>query len=295
MTALDNRIREDLRCLFDNREMDRAVNLRKNLEQKFSTKGEPSHFYGDRNARTVMVMLNPGCEPGDNDKNFGKISRNWNRRSLNGFIADYMDHRANGAGRCPECCRADSFDVKQAAFLKSWADCGVDIPKNFESKENKLLAKRNVLLQKLQLELVPFASRKFTPKVKEYKFLHPYLLDCLDEIFSKKRKYVVFCGNIFYGLLKSLQEAGELDVCFSDKVTKDLTDKIKCNYTVACIKYNGKSHKVLIAHTFPHQGLSKAYARMEKYGRFCYRQFLKKCKFNDTLNNAVRPPLKPVI
>ena len=45
--------------------MDRAVNLRKNLEQKFSTKGEPSHFYGDSNARTVMVMLNPGCKFND--------------------------------------------------------------------------------------------------------------------------------------------------------------------------------------------------------------------------------------
>ena len=62
MEKLDDRIREDLTFLFQGKEIERAVDLNRNMEMPFSTRGEPAHFFGDRNASTVMAMLNPGCD-----------------------------------------------------------------------------------------------------------------------------------------------------------------------------------------------------------------------------------------
>ena len=278
MTKLDERIIEDLECLHKNKDIKRAVALRKKLSFEVSTKGEPAHFYGKRSASTVVVMLNPGCIAEKADKKFAEISKGWNRKSLKGFVESYIDHKTNGAGRCPECCRPDAFDVKQAAFLQPWTDCGIEFPKNFETYENKLLAKKNVLLQKLQLELVPFASQTTKFQKGDYDLLLPYLEDCLDEIFAKKRKYVVLCGSVFDTLLKKLNEKGTIGADFSNKKekvfkSKTLSKGIATHCMVAEIRYNRKKQRVLVAHTFASRALPNAYGLMEKYGKFCFETF----------------------
>ena len=280
MSKLDDRIREDLGCLYGNKKIKRAVDLGKELSFEVSTKGEPAHFFGKRSASTVVVMLNPGCIAENADKKFAEISKGWNRKSLKGFVESYIDHKTNGAGRCPECCRPDAFDVKQAAFLKPWTGCGIEFPKNFETNENKLLAKKNVLLQKLQLELVPFASQTTKFQKDDYDLLLPYLEDCLDEIFAKKRKYVILCGSVFEHLLKKSKEKGTIGADFSNKKKKDLkSKKLSKGITVHCmvaeICYNGKKQRVLVAHTFASRALPNAYGLMEKYGKFCFDTFQK--------------------
>ncbi|WP_407458224.1 hypothetical protein [Fibrobacter sp.] len=280
MSKLDDRIREDLGYLYADKKIKRAVDLGKKLSFDVSTKGEPAHFFGERSASTVVVMLNPGCIAENADKKFAEISKGWNRKSLKGFVESYIDHKMNGAGRCPECCRPDAFDVKQAAFLKPWTGCGIVLPKNFETNENKLLAKKKVLLQKLQLELVPFASQTTKFQKDDYDLLLPYLEDCLDEIFAKNRKYVILCGSVFEHLLKKLKEKGAIDADFSNKKKKVLkSKKLSKGITVHCmvaeICYNGKRQRVLVAHTFASRALPNAYGLMEKYGKFCFETFQK--------------------
>ena len=273
MSKLDDRIKEDLKGLYDGTGMKRAHRLSQKLKIKISAKGEPAHFFGNRKANTVVVMLNPGSSCEIAEANMKEFFEKCKCKSLKGFIDSYMDHKAKAAGRCPECCRYDAFDVKQAAFLKRWVGNGIILPASFASEKEKLLAKKNVLLQKLQLELVPFASRTFTPKnKKEFKALLPYLEDCIDEIFAKKRKYVIFCGRVFEQLLKMFNEGDKARVSLSKKKSKQLQN-FKGYSSVAYIRYKGKTQKALIAHTFASHALSNAFDLMEIYGKNCYENF----------------------
>ena len=273
MSKLDERIKGDLKGLYDGAGMERARRLSQSLKLKFSAKGEPAHFFGNRGANTVVVMLNPGSSCKEAEEKMKELIERWKCKSLKSFIDSYMDHKANAAGRCPECCRSDAFDVKQAAFLKRWKGSGIVLPTSFASEKEKLQAKKNVLLQKLQLELVPFASASFSPKSKkELKVLLPYLEDCIDEIFSKKRKYVVFCGRVFEQLLKMFNDGDVASVILSKKRSERLQN-FNGNCSVAIIQYKGKTQKALIAHTFASRALPNALDLMEKYGEFCYKNF----------------------
>ena len=278
MEKLDDRIREDLTFLFQGKEIERAVDLSRNMEMPFSTRGEPAHFFGDRNASTVMVMLNPGCDAKEADKKFKEVSKNWNRKSLGAFIKSYKQTKIKGTKCESEKGKLDSFDVKQSVFLKSWYGCEIDFPKDYESKENKLKACECVLQQKLQLELVPFASRTFTLNANQRKYLIPYLNDCLEEIFSKERKYVVFCGRIFEQLFKDACTKKIIDNLTIDKKKVSLKKKkqtggLNAWCCVVRFDYGNQKRKVLIANTFASQALTNAYELMEQYGKFCYTTF----------------------
>ena len=286
MTKLNDRIREDLTFLFQGKEIKRAVELSQSMEMAFSTRGEPAHYFGQRNAFTVMVMLNPGCEAEIANKKFKEVSKKWNRESLDSFIESYKRHKAKGTKCEAEKDKPDSFDVKQFAFLKPWHGCGIDkcgidFPKDFKGKENKLNACKCVLQQKLQLELVPYASRTFAPKAEQCEYLIPYLEDCLEEIFSKERKYVVFCGRFFEPLFKDACAKKIIDNLTIDKKKVSLKKKKQTNglsawYSVVRFDYRKQERKVLIAHTFASRALTNAYELMERYGKYCFDAY-KKC------------------
>ena len=59
--------------------------------------------------------------------------------------------------------KADPFDVKQAAFLTPWDGSGIGLVSDpdWSSEQYCLEAKTKVICNKLQLELVPYASAKF--------------------------------------------------------------------------------------------------------------------------------------
>jgi hypothetical protein len=279
MDKIDDRISEDLIYLFQGKKIKRAADLSRNMEMPFSTRGEPAHFFGDRNASTVMVMLNPGCDAEIADKKFKEVSKNWDRTSLKDFIKSYKQTKIKGTKCESEKGKLDSFDVKQSVFLKSWYGCEIDFPRDYESKENKLKACECVLQQKLQLELVPFASRTFTPNANQRKYLIPYLNDCLEEIFSKERKYVVFCGSVFERLLKNIGSEEKFSVRFSGERKMNLSGLnnngkgMTARCRVFLLEYKGKKQRALIAHTFASQALTNAYELMGQYGKFCYTTF----------------------
>ena len=275
-----------------------SSNLFGNTGEVIATRGVPSFFVGNRNAETVMVMLNPGQDVAlannpistyDRIIRGNKIGKGIKINSLKDFIDTYkVDSEYYGE---IDVNRLDNFDLKQAAFLKPWVGCGVIIKDfldpgyeklgNDEKNEIHKEAKKNVLMQKLSLELIPYASRKFEGiNTNNIAILFPFLETVFHEIFRKERKYVIFCSNFYEELFNQYNNWKERlwDI---DILTKQSSNAVfnqkqgKKNRLAYCtpIKIkdgNGKTQKAIIAHTFPNRSLSNAYEKMKDYGEFCY-------------------------
>ena len=208
---LDERVKKDLSELYNGGntpgEIQCAVELEGLIAAKpgqtsFATKALPGYYAGNRKADTVLVMLNPGmsvCEA--NCRLMYDIER-------------YSMKDANDIENYHQCCanygyidksRLDNFDLKQAFFLHNWEQTGIELPIDLRSTMTRksdmgtlLKAKEAVLTQKLQLELVPYASSSFNNINKsKIKLLIPFVETLFDEIFAHERKYVIFCSHIF--------------------------------------------------------------------------------------------------
>lgn len=247
----------------------------------FSTKGLPGYFCGDRNAKTIVVNLNPGMDAKIADDLWPEKTKDFDHTSAGAFVQDILTHSKNFGFEDSD--RFDEFDVKQAAFLTPWKDCGIDLPQNpdWNDREDTCKkAKKNVLYQKLQLELIPYASAKFEiTKDKEGKKLFlPYIDTLLKEIFTKERKYVIFASAIFEDLFKLYNKSNNsmtFVIPREDKKVELKKGGKKARFKVIEINYMGNTQKALIAHTFPSQMLSWAFDLMQKYGKACYDEFIK--------------------
>ena len=272
-------------------------------EEVISTHGLPGFFVGKRDADTVMLMLNPGQDVALADspittyeriKRGNKIGKGININSLKDFISTYMIDSINYGDIDID--RPDNFDLKQAAFLKRWDECGVDFAGFLDDDYKKLgdskedvdkkeeinkKAKRNVLMEKLSIDLIPYASRKFVGiNTKKMDLLFPYLETIFHEIFKKQRTYVIFCSD-FYNTLFEKYNVWNKGVWGIKLFEKHSTNTVFGNKNAYCTpitifqKNNGKQQNAIIAHTFPNQSLPNAYEKMEKYGGFCYNVWQK--------------------
>lgn len=278
-------------------------------EDVISTHGLPGFFAGDRDADTVMLMLNPGQDvvlannpmiTYEKIKSGFEIGKGININSLKDFIDTYKENSKN-YGEIDKN-RADNFDLKQAAFLKHWDDCGVDFAGFLDDDYKKLgtskedvakkdiinkEAKRNVLMQKLSMDLIPYASRKFDGiDPDRIHLLFPYLETLFHEIFIKERKYVIFCSAFYDNLFKQYnkwkERKWEIEDVDNKKSTNTVFDqkngkKERLAYCTPIIIHqkNGRIQPAIIAHTFPNQSLPNAYEKMEEYGRFCFDEWKK--------------------
>ena len=352
--SLDERIESNLKEIYDNEivplkkivefveqykqfELSGAEKLSKLFDSKagkpnevISTHGMPGFFAGDRDADTVMLMLNPGQDVAlannpmitfERIERGKKIGKGININSREDFISTYKEDSIN-YGKIDED-RPDNFDLKQAAFLKHWNDCGVDLAcfldddykmsvdnykklvddykklrtadkeeidkkkeeidkKKKEIEKRNKDAKRNVLMEKLSLDLIPYASRKFEGvNSKQMQLLFPYLETLFHEIFRTKRKYVIFCSAFYNNLFNqynkySKRENRKWEII--NVVNKPISsDDVFENKSAYCTpikihqKDNGRQQLAIIAHTFPNQSLPNAYEKMEEYGRFCFK------------------------
>jgi len=284
-----------------------------------STHGLPGFFAGDRDAKTVMLMLNPGQDvslANNPITTYDRIKRSGiNIDSLDDFISTFKKSSENYGEIDKD--RADNFDLKQAAFLKHWDGWSDNVDTSFagflDSDYKKMLkgkiddetkkkinkinkeAKQIVLMQKLSMDLVPYASRKFegiSPKKME--LLFPYLETLFHEIFEKDRKYVIFCSNFYEDLFKRYNKWNERKWHIEGLAgPKEKDENVLNNSKVSCrpitIKYRKEeeiknrqevkklncSQNAIIAHTFPNQSLPNAYEKMEEYGKFCYKEWNK--------------------
>lgn len=282
--TLDKRIKKDLTELYNNGALNGSIteagNLKSVIKGGVSTKGLPGHFTGDRSAPTVFVTLNPGQDVAAADKNLKcEICKfNIDTSSLSNFISSYVASRIDFGNKT----KGSAFDVKQARFLQAWEDSGIDFPDDFPAEPKSYReAKKHVLLQKLQLELVPYCSKNFVVDQKAIAKLLPFIETLFTEIFSAERKYVIFAGSIFEELFKLYNN--EVDANYKTKILRKSSKVItfQSSYTIpshCCVceitrKADGKTIRALIANTFPHSRLVGK--RMSEYGKFCYDEFIK--------------------
>ena len=280
MTLLDQRMRIDLAERLKGGDISAAKEISVAIKDNISTKGLPSYFFGNRDSRTVVVNLNPGENAGKCDNAWDDITNGFGTL-LDRFIEKYVDRQTNyGLEHGVVNGKADSFDVKQAAFLTPWVDSGIGLYANpdWSSEEYRMEAKTKVICNKLQLELVPYASAKFDINKKEIARFRPFVDTLLDEIFSKERKYIIFASAKFEDIFKDYNEEHPetFDFLKENETSSALKadGKLKGKCSVVRINYKGKVCKALIARTFPNQGLSKAYSLMQKYGEFCYNAYM---------------------
>lgn len=280
---IDERILQDITERLSGKEISAAKALapvakmrKSDATQGFSTKGIPGYFCGDRNAKTVVVNLNPGMDAALADCLWDTKKENYNQSSPQAFINDLYEEYKNFGFR--DAARYDEFDIKQAAFLTPWEGSGIDLPPkpDWNDKCSCLLAKKNVLYQKLQLELIPYASAKFEfdKMDSNMRLLVPYIETLLEEIFAKERKYVIFNSALFVDLFKHYNDAEKIEVFKLGEEHSEILLNRKGKCRVVYIHFNDRIQKALIAHTFPSQSLCRAFKLMQKYGDLCYREWL---------------------
>ena len=246
----------------------------------FATRALPGYYCGDRKAKTVMVMLNPGCDV--ETANHG-LMEDMKRRSMNNAldIKQYHEWCINYGHHDKD--RQDNFDLKQAFFIRRWKDSGISLPKNLcpeSDEQTKLDAKEIVLTQKLSLELIPYASRTFSAfNPQMIHLLVPYVEALFDEIFSQERKYIIFCSRKFESVFSEYNKQYPSTIQF-DRLNVSMGNigdsDISGTCSVITIHYkNNKPLRAIIANTFPNQALPNAFALMELYGEFCYNEYIK--------------------
>jgi hypothetical protein len=275
-------LKKDLESLYNQDTIETAIQLNANLGGKyFSENGQPMFFVGDFSAKTVFVMLNPGSKAND-CYSFIKMEKP-NYYSLEYYIDRYLfQHRNYGA---MDSCRMDNFDLKQAAFLYDFKDTGIDFPDFFnepnEVRHLKLQAKENVLMKKLQLELIPYQSKNFTGILDSeqqaetnIKVLSPYVSRLLDAIVEYDRKYIVFGAKQFYNLFSAFKKSVYADINFFDEKSVEIDGLKKRVYCrIMEIKHKQKTIRAIIPYSFPRQDLPNAYSKMRQFGKFCFDVF----------------------
>ena len=265
--TLDQRIEKDLTELYEGKEITCAKELQSVLE--VSAKGLPQHFVGDRNAKTVFVQLNPGKNVKMADEDFKKITADYDRTNAASFIKSYINEKTNFGNIDAK--RRDSFDEKQAAFLKHFEDSGIDIPASFPEEKTEALclqAKENVLMQKCQLELLPYCSQKFYVSRQKANALISYVETLLDEIFRVERKYVIFGGAIFADLFKKMQSENIKVEFLKEDEIHPVKNPLKAQ--LVKITKDGKSVNAVIVRSFARQDIGHAYNVMAEYGKLCF-------------------------
>lgn len=182
--------------------------------------------------------------------------------------------------------RLDNFDLKQAAFLHNFKNLDFEIPDEFWKNDDlKRIAKRNILMDKLQLEFIPYPSRDFkglldNRKLANQNIIHlkKYIYRVLDAIIEHPRDNVIFCSKQFYNLFSVCQEIkdfnGKIEMG-SIKEFKDVEGRLTLRFSKVSIYYKGTIINAGIAHSFASQALPNAYKKMMRYGDFCYNEMKK--------------------
>ncbi|MBV7439992.1 hypothetical protein KRX57_01005 [Weeksellaceae bacterium TAE3-ERU29] len=274
---------EHIRSVKENGKDERAVSLNEKLGTDFNPKSKYFLFNGNPKAKTVFVMLNPGTDK-DNEMFSTKAFKD---KSAKDIVEEII--KSNEEYAITDYDRLDNFDTKQSAFFNDWENTGIDIIKNFwetDKKENPEVwkdAKRNVLKDKLQLELIPYGSRKFAGLFNSQKLADknvPHILEYVENLFKiiteHERNIVLFGSKQFYYIFKALKKLGwNVDILHNEVKFEIEGLKNKATFSVFEIEYNNKKIKAGIAHTFPNQSLPNAYKQMSLYGKKCFEIYNK--------------------
>ena len=280
MEAIFKPLKEDLLSLFDKNYVEKAKELNNKLGvDLFEDNCVPMYFNGKFDAKTVFVMLNPGYS---NKAYSFNTEHKKEYKNVDNFISKQINHRFNFGNYMREKNKPKSFDLKQAAFLQYFNNSEINIPENFWEKDLpiKLDAMENVLMNKLQLELVPYPSNEFKNlfgnkkmALNKIEFFITDINRLLDAIAQYDRKYVIFGAKQFIYLFQAYKEKYSGQVEFGEEKNfkiDGLQNKVYFN-TIKII-HNKKQINAGIAYSFPRRDLPNAYRQMSEYGKFCFEE-----------------------
>lgn len=281
---LKSNLANDLKSLYNNNYIYEARSLNIDLGAPyFHDNMQPMYFNGKQDAKTVMIMLNPGNS--DNPKNPYNFFRDKSKyKSFEEYYNDHLNSLINYG--TIDFDRLDNFDLKQAAFLHDFKNLDFEIPNKFWNNiDLKKIAKRNVLMDKLQLEFIPYPSGDFKGLLDNRKLaskniihLKKYINEVFDTIIEYPRDNVFFCSKQFYNLFSVCQEIEDFNAKIkmgAIREFKDTEGKLTLRFSRVTIYYKNNIINAGIAHSFASQALPNAYEKMMRYGNFCYTEMSK--------------------
>ena len=246
-----------------------AANLNQKIKEKGNVKNiddyildtsNPQFFVGNPDAKTVLVMLNPRAEERPEFKTW----------------EDYKEYYIDfGKNKYKNKTGYSKFDLKQISFLRAF-DEKFDI---FHFNDDKYHNLEAVIDKKLQLELIPYASKNFNANLIGRENIKPFLYRLLDIISEHKREHVIFCGSVFRDIfLKGKNEQGQKKYVVRDEFKDCISNpEADCSllkkkdgtftgrkYSVINLTLNHNSKKILacICPQYAAQG-----APIEEYGK----------------------------
>lgn len=257
MDKLIKAMKSDFEELHKNRQMSRAKLLSEQTGMHVNDNEYPAYFFGDPQARFVLVHLNPKQQDNKSNRYEGNLK-------YANFDEYFNYHRYYGKihyGKNTKKKLKSPFDLKQIRFIKPFNII------DFDDSDNKYPNLEKVIDNKLQLELIPFGSSKFETTLIKGDPLKPYIETLLDTIISEEREYVIFCGKVFETLLKDYI-VSKKDYVFKLPKIDGSTAKNNSSFSKIIINFNGKEISAGIAKSFAQQGLN-----ISEYGKKCYELY----------------------
>ena len=293
-------LEEDINDLLVNGKITRAISLSRDLTNLvkspmyFNHFSEPHYPTFNQDAKTVFVHLNPGAGLGNINSEDEYYAQTWDKlryadiyklssnTSTQEWINAYSESWKNYAhDRFVIKNEFDNFDYKQACFLLHWENSGIDLIKgNLKDREIQRKNTVNVINQKLQLELFPYASNTIdTNKIVKAFDLEPSIISAhienlLDVIILHPRKYVLFGSRIFSSLFKIYHQKVQ-PIFDLNEVEQKFTGITKNSLAFSFVRLKWKNQQINagIAHSFPRRDLPNAYDKMAYYGKRCWEDF----------------------
>jgi hypothetical protein len=260
----------------------------------FSHFGTPHYPTKNFKAKTVFIHLNPGSGLGNTNSLKEFLEQNWDKNNYfrehnlsdNATVDDLVEkykiewdfYARKRFGINGE---KDNFDFKQACFLLGWPDSGIDLLKgNFKNSQLQTNNTINVIDQKLQLELFPYASNTIStqliPKVfhKKPELVTPYIEKLLDIITMYPRKYVIFGSRVYDKLFRLYHNHVKniIEYVSPEQRFENIT-KNALTFTYFRLKWNNYIVDAGVANSFPRRDLPNAYEKMYSYGKSCFNYF----------------------
>lgn len=255
VTRLLDQAKLDVDEILAGKEVRGAVELTANTGLPFQTRQFPMYFTGDFSAQLVLVHLNP------------KFSTQMDKPGYCDFD-EYLDgHRRFGHLHWEmDPTYKSQFDQKQVRFLRPFG--AIDFLDDADPRHTRTNPAR-VIDQKLQLELVPYASPDFPAHRFSLDDLRPHFERVLGVISAFPRRYVLFCGAVFDELL----ERSDLNVTreshkFHLPIKSGENSKGEYHFSNVALPYRGTVLHAGVARSFATQGLP-----MRAYGIKCHELY----------------------
>jgi hypothetical protein len=255
---LQRQVRADLEDLRETGRIRRADQLSEATGQRFHATVVPQYFVGDLTASMVLVHLNPKQDRGATvpERYSGRVP------DVRQYMTDCAHFGRDKYG--PESPRTwtSPFDHRQVRYLRAFGVMdfvGDNVPDHTWTNLER------VIDNKLQLEVIPYQSIRFSTHGMTPSVLDPHYRQLLDTITASRRDYVIFCGRVLADLLQPWVEREH-----RFHLVKSDGTKTRSVYRFAnlLIRYGGHTVRGGLAPSYARQGIP-----MTAYGIECASRY----------------------